>query len=103
MVNVRVAPAIIEADELPSRTDGRGTFSLATWNIRSGRKNGLESALRAMASLGVDIGFLQETKLTQGIYTRQFDEYKVFATEANSAHQGGVALFWRESDLFEVE
>ena len=80
MVNACVTPAIIEEHEPPSRTDGRGTFSLATWNIRSGRKNGLETALRAMRSMGVDIGFLQETKLTGGIYTRQYAEYKIFAT-----------------------
>ena len=93
----------ITTHEPPSQTDGRGTFSVASWNIRSGRNGSLEAALRAMESLGVDIGILQETKLTKGIYTRRFGNYSVIATDANSVSQGGVALFWRESDDFEVE
>ena len=91
------------AQEPPSRTDGCGTFAVASWNIRSGRNAGLESALRAMASCGVDLGILQETKLTKNIYTRSSAGYTVVATEAVSASQGGVALFWRESDFFEVD
>ena len=50
--------AIIEEHEPPSQTDGRGTFSVASWNIRSGRNGGLEGALRALESLGVNIGIL---------------------------------------------
>jgi hypothetical protein len=49
-----------------SGTDESGTFSIATWNIRSRRAGGLESACRALGALNVDIGFLQETKLTGG-------------------------------------
>jgi hypothetical protein len=48
----------ITTHEPPSQTDGRGTFSVASWNIRSGRNGSLEAALRAMESLGVDIGIL---------------------------------------------
>ena len=103
MIVVRNAPAIIDVYELPSRMDGRGILSMATWNIWSGRKNGLKSSLREMVSLGVDIGFLQKTKLTQGIYTRQFNEYIFFVTEATSIRQRGITLFWRENKLFEVE
>ena len=46
-----------------------GSIALASFNIRSGRNGGLESALRAMDNLGADLGFLLETKLTGGIYT----------------------------------
>ena len=53
----------------PSRTEGSGSVAFASFNIRSGRNGGLEAALRAMKQLGVDIGFLMETKLTGGIYT----------------------------------
>ena len=63
----------------------------------------MASALRAMAALGVDVGVFQETKVTNGIYARSGSGYSVFATDANSAWQGGVALFWREHDLFVVE
>jgi hypothetical protein len=50
---------------------------LASFNIQSGRNGGLEAALRAMDQLGVDIGFLMETKLTGGIYTRHSLGYDV--------------------------
>ena len=50
----------------PSRPDGSGSVSFALFNIRSGRNGGLEGALRAIDQMGVDIGFLLETKLTGG-------------------------------------
>jgi hypothetical protein len=54
----------------PSSQPGdSGSVALALFNIRSGRNGGLEGALRVMDQLGVDIGFLVETKLTDGIYT----------------------------------
>jgi len=92
-----------DAEGAPSRTDGSGTFSIATWNIRCGRDGGLESALRALESLGVDIAILTEAKLTGGIYTRSDREYSVVATDAKSAWQGGVAVCVRESSHYVVE
>ena len=86
-----------------SRTDESGTFSIATWNIRSGRAGGLESACRALGALNVDIGFLQETELTGGVYTRQSSGYQVIASDASSNRQGGVALCWKEHDSYELE
>ena len=68
---------------------------MATYNIVSGRNGHLELALRAMNGLGVDCEILTETKLTNGIHTRQAFGYRVFATEATSHCQGGVALFYR--------
>ena len=53
--------------------------------------------------LDVSIGILQETKLTKGIYTRLYGKYSVIATDANSVFCGGVAFFWRDNNLFEVE
>ena len=50
-------------------------FAVVSWNIHSGRDAGLELALRLMASLGVDLGTLQETKLTQSICTRSSARY----------------------------
>ena len=63
----------------------------------------MESALRALESLAVDIAFLTETKLTGGIHTRNFRGYQVVATEAVSAKQGGIALCYRGGEHFEVE
>jgi hypothetical protein len=74
----------------PSRPDGSGSVSFASFNIQSGRNGGLEGALRAMDQLGVDIGFLLETKLTGGIYTRYSSGYSVLASTATSVRQGGL-------------
>ena len=95
---------MVEPQSTPSRTDGSETLSVATWNIRSGRNGGLESACRALDSLGVDVAVLQETKLTGGIYTRLSSGYSIVATDAPSSHQGGIALAWKDDgDAFEVE
>ena len=56
-----------------------------------------------MTALGVDVGVFQETKVTDGFYPRAASGYTVFATDAKSAWHGGVAVFWREHDLFAVE
>ena len=51
----------------------------------------------------MDLGILQETKLTYGIYTRGSAGYSVIATDAPSRHRGGVALFYRSEPHFVVE
>jgi hypothetical protein len=88
---------------LPSRPDGSGSVSFASFNIRSGRNGGLEGALRAMDQLGVDIGFLLEKKLTGGIYTHYSSGYSVLASTATSVRQGEIALFWRGNNSYEVK
>ena len=80
---------------------------ITSWNIENGRKENIQSACRALDSLGVDIGFLQETKLTDDTFTPQFSQcggYKISATNAPSKHQGGVAFCWRKkSNMFIVK
>jgi len=56
-----------------------------------------------MDQLGVDIGFLMETKLMGGIYTPHSSGYDVLALTATSSSSGGIALFWRSIILYEVE
>jgi hypothetical protein len=56
-----------------------------------------------MKLMGVDFGNLLETKLTKGMYTCWSSGYHVQATHVLSAWQGGISLFWRASDLYEVE
>ena len=68
-----------------------------------GRKGGLEAALRGMSQANMDLGILQETKLTDGIYTRGSAGYSVIATDAPSRHRGGVTLFYRSEPHFVVE
>jgi len=73
-----------------------------SWNIQSGRNGGLDSACRALESLGVDIAVLQETKLTGGVHTRASHGYSIAASNAKSAHQGGIALAWKPHNLYEI-
>ena len=53
-----------------------------TYNIRNGRNGGLEAALQGMSQANMDLGIFQETKLTDGIYTRGSAGYSVVATGA---------------------
>jgi hypothetical protein len=78
----------------PSQADGSRSIAVATYNNHSGRNGGLESALRVMEGMGVDLGILLETKVTNGIYTQTLSGYSVATSNAPSAHQGGIALFW---------
>ena len=56
-----------------------------------------------MAQAKIDQGVFQETKCTDGIYTRESDGYRVVATDAPSRHRVGLALFYRTSAQFVVE
>jgi hypothetical protein len=89
--------------EPPLQAEGSGLFTMASYNIQSGCNGGLESALQAMKLMGVNFGVLLETKLTKGVYTRWSSGYHVQTTHALSAWQRGISLFWRASDLYEVE
>ena len=84
-------------------TSGKVLIRFGTYNIRNDRKGGLEAAPRGMSQANMDLGILQETKLTDGIYTCRSDGYSVIATYAPSRHRGGVALFYRSKPHFVVE
>ena len=55
-----------------------------TYNIRNGRNVGLEVAPRGMSQANMDLVILQETKLTDGIYTHGSAGYSVVAMDAPS-------------------
>ena len=74
-----------------------------TYNIRNKRNGGLESALRGMAQSNMDLGIFQETKCTDGTYTRESARYSVVNMDAPSQHRGRVAVFYRPSPHFAVE
>ena len=59
-------------------------IKFGTYNLRNGRSGGLEAELRTMEQGNIDIGFLQETKLTDGVYTRASAGYRVVAMDAPS-------------------
>jgi hypothetical protein len=88
---------------MPSRADGSGSIAVAMYNIHSGCNGGLESALRAMEGMGIDLGILLETKVTDGIYTQKSSGYLVTALNAPSAHRGEIALFWQPNKSYMVE
>ena len=74
-----------------------------TLNIRLGQTGGLEIALCALRQGKIGIGVLQYTKLAGGIHTRKSLGYKVWATEAEIRHRGGIAIVWREEEGWKVE
>ena len=51
----------------------------------------------------MDLGILQETKLTDGIYTRGSAGYRAVATNTPSRHRGGIVIFYRSAPNFAVE
>ena len=57
-----------------------------TYNIRNGRNGGLEAALRGRDQANMDLGVMQETKITDSVYTRVSAGYRVVATDAPSRH-----------------
>ena len=72
---------------------GTVPIRFGTYNIRNGCNDGLEAALQGMSQANMYLGIFQETKLTDGIYTRGSDGYSVVATDAPSQYRGGVAIF----------
>ena len=71
---------------------------LITLNIRNGGYSNLNVVLRAIHQMRVDIGILTETKIDNDMYTRDCCGYTIFASQAKSKHQGGVALFYRTTN-----
>ena len=79
------------------------SIRFSTYNIRNGRNRGLESALRGMSQANMDLVIFQETKVTDGIYSRGSARYSVVATDAPIRHRRGVAVFHRLAPHFAVE
>jgi hypothetical protein len=88
--------------ELPSQAEASESFTMASYNIQTGCKDGLESALQAMKLMGVDFGVILEIKLTKGVYTRWSSGYNVRSTHVIIAWQGGISLSWRASETYEI-
>jgi hypothetical protein len=56
-----------------------------------------------MEQMNVDVGLFTEAKLTGDAHTRFSSGHHVVAAEARRHCQGGVALFFRDSDCWQVE
>ena len=93
----------VEVATAPVGHPAKAQFKIATYNILCGRRERMVSALRAIEQLNVDIALLTEVKVTGEAYTRYSHGYNVKASKASSAHCGGVALCWRDSDIYQVE
>ena len=50
-------------------TEEEVPIKFGTYNIRNGRNGGLEVALRGMEQANLDMGILQDTKITDGVST----------------------------------
>jgi hypothetical protein len=88
----------------PPLPGGSGTFSVATLNIRSGRRAGLAAAAKGLRQMGVGCAVLTETKLTNNRYPKHIEGYHMIALCATSPQQGGIALLWTaEHQHFKVE
>ena len=74
-----------------------------TYKIRNIRNRGLGSDFKIMPQANVNLGVLQETKVTEGIYTQESSGYRVVASEAPSAHSGGIAMFYCAEEHSSVE
>ena len=84
-------------------TSGKVPIRFGTYNSRNGRNSRLEAALRGVSQANMGLSILQETKLTNGIYTCMLAGYSVVATDAPSRHRGGVAIFYRLEPHLAVE
>ena len=83
------------------RRDVRGSgkakgIRLSMLNIRSGMLESMEVFLQALKQGSVYVDVLQETKLTDGVHVRQGAGCAIWATEADSSHQGGIEVVRRK-------
>ena len=53
--------------------------------------------MRGVYQANLDIGILQETKITDGVYTHSSYGYSIIAKDDPSRHCGGVAVLYQES------
>ena len=74
-----------------------------TFKIQNSRNRGLKLALRRMDQRRFNCGVFKETNLTKGVYARELSGFRLMATEAPSAHRGGLAIFYCKEEHFAVE
>jgi hypothetical protein len=64
----------------------------------------MAAAAKGLVQMGVGIGILTKTKVTNDQYSKSLSGYRVLVSKAASPHQGGIGLIWREDhDGFEVK
>ena len=80
----------------------RHGINIATLNLRDGRAGRLALACDRLRRHHVGIAVVTETKL-QGFHTTRASGFTIVATKAPSAHQGGVALVFKDDADWHVE
>ena len=80
-------------------TRRRVMIRFGTYNIRNRRNGGLELALSGMYHANMYLVVFQETKITDGVYTRGSDGYSVVATDAPIRYSSKVAVFYRTGGI----
>jgi hypothetical protein len=64
----------------------------------------MAAVAKGLVQMGVGIGILTKTKITNDWYSKSLLVYKVLMSKAASQHHGRIGLIWREDhDGFEVE
>ena len=66
-----------------------------SYNICNGHNGGLEPALRRISQDNINLGVLQETKLTRGVYEQELAGLHFVALDVPSRRHDGVALFYK--------
>ena len=74
-----------------------------TYNIQRGRNRGLGLALCGLVQGQVDCVVLQETNITDRVYTRESSGFRVTATVASIPHCRCVAVFYRKAEHLTIE
>ncbi len=93
--------SVLSAPPLPG---GIGTFSIATWNIRSAQGVGLAAVAKGLCQIGIGCAVLTKTKLSNDQYSKNVEGYHMIPSKATSPQQGGIALLWTAEHWdFEVE
>ena len=59
--------------------------------------------MRGVNHSNLELGVLQETKITDGVYTHRLAGYSVVATYAPSQHRSGMVVLYQASPRFLVE
>ena len=67
------------------------------------QNGGINSNMRGMSHVNVDLGVFQEEKFTKGIYTKESGGYWATVSEAPIQHNGGVAMFYCNVKHFTLE
>ena len=80
-----------------------GIIRFRSYVIRKIRNFSLESALRGMDHVNMDLGRFQETNLTDGVYMWGLSGYCVISTDTLVWHRGGMLVLYQDFTHFMIE